>query len=91
MTPGARVAAAIEILHDMSEGLAAEQALTRWSRRSRFAGSKDRAAIRDHVFDVLRCRSEAAHYGKSDTPRALMVGMLHMQGAELASLFTLLV
>lgn len=88
MTPGARVAAAIEVLHDMSEGLAAEQALTRWARRSRFAGSKDRAAIRDHVFDVLRCQRTAAHYGGGTQPRALMIGLLHQQGAALEDLFT---
>ncbi|MEP5728748.1 MAG: RsmB/NOP family class I SAM-dependent RNA methyltransferase [Sulfitobacter sp.] len=87
MTPGARVAAAIEILHDMTDGLAAEQALTRWARRSRFAGSKDRAAIRDYVFDVLRQRRTAAHYGKSDSPRALMIGLLYAQGADLDALF----
>ena len=88
MTPGARVAAAIEVLQDMDEGLAAEQALTRWARRSRFAGSKDRAAVRDHVFDVLRCRRSAAHYGKAETPRALMIGLLHAQGADLSALFS---
>ena len=88
MTPGARVAAAIEILFDMSEGLAAEQALTRWARRSRFAGSKDRAAIRDHVFDVLRCKRTAAHYGGSETPRALMLGLLHAQNFDLNALFS---
>lgn len=88
MTPGARVAAAIEVLHDMSEGLAAEQALTRWARRSRFAGSKDRAAIRDHVFDVLRCKRTAAHYGQSNTPRALLIGILRQQGADLDALFS---
>ena len=87
MTPGARVAAAIEILNDMSEGLAAEQALTRWARRSRFAGSKDRAAIRDHVFDVLRSRRTAAHYGGGQTGRALLIGLLKMQGADLSQLF----
>lgn len=87
MTPGARVAGAIEILGDMAEGLAAEQALTRWARKRRFAGSKDRAAIRDHVFDVLRCRSIAAHYGRGDSPRALMIGLLHAQGASLEALF----
>ncbi|MCX7559825.1 RsmB/NOP family class I SAM-dependent RNA methyltransferase [Sulfitobacter sp. F26204] len=87
MTPGARVAAAIDILHDMSEGLAAEQALTRWARRSRFAGSKDRAAIRDLVFDVLRCKRVAAHMGKGSTPRALVIGLLRSQGANLGALF----
>lgn len=88
MTPGARVAAAIEILHDMQGGLAAEQALTRWARRSRYAGSKDRAAIRDHVFDVLRCKRTAAHYGRSENPRALLVGLLHAQDAEMDTLFS---
>ncbi len=88
MTPGARVAAAIEILQDMHDGLAAEQALTRWARRSRFAGSKDRAAIRDHVFDVMRCKRTAAFFGRRENPRALMVGLLHAQGAELDTLFS---
>lgn len=88
MTPGARVAAAIEILHDMSEGLAAEQALTRWARRSRFAGSKDRAAIRDYIFDVLRCKRTAAHFGQGNTPRSLLIGILRQQGADLEVLFS---
>lgn len=87
MTPGARVAAAIEVLDDMAGGLAAEQALTRWARRSRYAGSKDRAAIRDYVFDVLRARKIAAYYGGSDNARALMIGLLHHQGAAIDDLF----
>jgi len=87
MTPGARVSAAIEVLDDMAGGLAAERALTRWARRSRFAGSKDRAAIRDHVFDVLRARKIAAYYGGSDNARALMIGLLHHQNADIAALF----
>ena len=53
MTPAARVAAAIAVLDEVQSGAAAEQALTRWARASRFAGSKDRAAVRDHVFDVV--------------------------------------
>ena len=88
MTPGARIAAAIEILEDMNEGLAGEQALTRWARRSRFAGSKDRAAIRDHVFDVLRRRNEAIFHGKGTTGRALMLGLLRAQDIDPMSLFT---
>lgn len=87
MTPGARVAAAIEVLKEMAKGQAAEQALTRWARQHRFAGSKDRAAIRDHVFDVLRCKALAAHYGQGNEPRALMIGILHLQAAPLERLF----
>lgn len=87
MTPGARVAAAIEILNAMADGQPAEQSLTRWGRGNRFAGSKDRAAIRDHVFAVLRQRRTAAQLGGGETGRALMIGILRAQGADLAALF----
>ena len=76
MTPGARVAAAAEILDAIEAGLAVEQALLRWSRASRFAGSKDRAAVRDYVFDAVRhWRSDAA-IGGGTTGRARMIGRL---------------
>lgn len=87
MTPGARVAAAIEVLDAMAGGLAAEQALSRWARGSRYAGSKDRAAVRDHVFDVLRHRRSDAARGGGDTGRALMIGRLRALGADLATVF----
>ncbi|UWR23996.1 RsmB/NOP family class I SAM-dependent RNA methyltransferase [Sulfitobacter sp. S190] len=87
MTPGARIAAAIEILDQVGDGLPAEQILTRWGRNNRFAGSKDRAAIRDHVFDVLRCRRSAAHAGGASTGRGLMLGLLRLQGIDPATLF----
>lgn len=88
MTPSARVAAAIEVLDGIASGLAAEQALTRWARQSRFAGSKDRAAVRDHVYDVLRRRKTAAALGGGQTGRALMIGLLRQQGAPLHDLFS---
>lgn len=87
MTPGARVSAAIEILNSMADGVPAEQALTRWARASRYAGSKDRAAVRDHVFDVLRQRRSAAHFGGGEDGRALMIGQLRQQGADLDAHF----
>lgn len=88
MTPGARVAAAIEILDMIGDGLPAEQVLTRWGRGNRFAGSKDRAAIRDYVFDVMRIRRSAAWLGRAGTGRGLMIGLLRAQGVDPASLFT---
>jgi 16S rRNA (cytosine967-C5)-methyltransferase len=92
LTPGARVAAAIEILDIYLDGMPAEQALTGWGRRHRFAGSKDRAAIRDHVFDALRrLRSSGAMGGapaQSDlTGRAIMIGLLRSDGIALDTLF----
>lgn len=88
MTPAARVAAAIDILDTMTEGLAAEQALTRWARKSRFAGSKDRAAIRDHVFDVLRIKQTATVLGGGESGRALMIGLMHAQQIDPTAVFT---
>ena len=49
MTPAARVSAAITVLDDILDGRTAEKALSDWARGSRFAGSKDRAALRDLV------------------------------------------
>lgn len=88
MTPAARVAAAIEILDMIGDGLPAEQVLTRWGRGNRFAGSKDRAAIRDYVFDVLRLRRSAAWRGGAATGRGLMIGLLRAQNVDPAEFFT---
>lgn len=88
MTPGARVQAAIEILDEILEGKPAEQALTTWARRSRFAGSKDRAAIRDHVFDALRGRRSLAALGGAATGRGLMIGLVRAQGGDVDGLFS---
>lgn len=88
MTPAARVQAAIEILDQVLEGTPAEKALTGWSRRSRFAGSKDRAAVRDHVFDALRRRNSAAFVGGGLSGRGLMIGVLRQDEAELGAVFT---
>lgn len=88
MTPAARIAAAIEILDRVLEGAAAEQALTHWARGSRFAGSRDRAAVRDHVFDALRCLRSFAALGGASTGRGLMLGLLRASGTDPATIFT---
>ncbi len=88
MTPAARVAAAIEILDRWLAGSPVEQVLTNWARQNRFAGSKDRAAIRDLVFDAVRRRRSAAAMGGADTGRGLMIGTLRLTGLEPAEFFT---
>ncbi|RVV99624.1 RsmB/NOP family class I SAM-dependent RNA methyltransferase [Mesobaculum littorinae] len=88
MTPGARIAAAIEILDAWLAGEPAEKVLTTWGRRNRFAGSKDRAAIRDHVFDAIRCKRSFAALGGAMTGRGLMLGALRAQGTDPSTLFT---
>lgn len=87
MTPGARIAAAIEVLDAIADGAAAEQALTRWARQSRFAGSKDRAAVRDHVFDALRRYRSAQARGGGASGRAIMIGLLREDGINLDDMF----
>lgn len=88
MTPGARVAAAITVLDRVLAGEAAEKALVNWARGSRFAGSGDRAAVRDLVFDALRRMRSCAALGGGMTGRGLMLGLARAQGADLAGLFS---
>lgn len=88
MTPAARVQAAIDILDRINEGTSAEKALTTWARGARYAGSGDRAAVRDHVFQVLRCRRSYAALGGGADGRALMRGALISDGIAPETLFT---
>ncbi|WP_170760066.1 RsmB/NOP family class I SAM-dependent RNA methyltransferase [Ruegeria lacuscaerulensis] len=88
MTPAARIQASIEILDEILAGAPVEKALTGWARRSRFAGSKDRAAVRDHVFSALRCKRSYAALGGAETGRGLMIGSVRAAGEGLETLFT---
>lgn len=88
MTPAARVQASIEILDDILAGAPVEKALTGWARRSRFAGSKDRAAVRDHVFEALRCKRSFAALGGSLTGRGMMIGSIRATGDDPEGLFS---
>ncbi len=81
MTPAARVRAAIEILQDFETTASpADRFLRDWFRRRRYAGSKDRAAIAERVFDVLRHRNSFAWRMQSETPRALVIASLLSEG-----------
>src|SRR5580704_1434815 len=58
MTPGARVAAAIEVVEEIeARKRPAADALKDWGLSHRFAGSGDRAAIASLVFDAQRKRA----------------------------------
>ena len=59
MTPAARVQTAIGLLDQviaaaLAKGPPADRVLAEWFRASRFAGSKDRRAIRDLVYRAIR-------------------------------------
>ncbi|KUF11549.1 RsmB/NOP family class I SAM-dependent RNA methyltransferase [Pseudoponticoccus marisrubri] len=88
MTPAARVQAAIEIVETIRAGQPAEKALTNWARGARYAGSKDRAAVRDHVFDVVRRWRSSAALGGGEGGRARLLGLLRGQGVDPDGLFT---
>ncbi|MEQ3626445.1 MAG: RsmB/NOP family class I SAM-dependent RNA methyltransferase [Celeribacter sp.] len=91
MTPAARVSAAISLLDQILKGAPAEKALTVWARSNRYAGSGDRAAIRDQVYSALRRLRSAAWAGgagEAPTGRALMLGLLRQEGEDLSAIFT---
>lgn len=88
MTPAARASAAIGLLDAILGGTPAEKALTGWARRSRYAGSGDRAAVRDLVFDALRRRRSYAWLGGAETGRGMMLGAARAAGDDPASVFT---
>ena len=87
MTPGARLAAAIELLDAILAGEPAGLVLTNWARRSRFAGSKDRAAIRDVVYDCLRRKRSLGFRAGEESGRGLVLAYSHADGADLDGLF----
>ncbi len=79
MRPAARVEAAITVLTDIiTRHRPASAALADWGKSNRYAGSGDRAAIGNLVFDALRHRATAAHALGAKTPRALILGALHV-------------
>jgi 16S rRNA (cytosine967-C5)-methyltransferase len=82
MTPAARAAAAIAVLDRVLGGEPAEKALTGWGRGARYAGSGDRAAVRDLVFDALRCKRSFAAFGAGMTGRGLVLGAARAGGID---------
>ncbi len=69
MTPPARVQAAIEILDRViaaarDNGPAADAIVADWIKGHRYAGSKDKRAIRDHVYAAIRAFGELPQSGR---------------------------
>ncbi|MFV2001693.1 MAG: RsmB/NOP family class I SAM-dependent RNA methyltransferase [Paracoccaceae bacterium] len=87
MTPPARISAAIEILDAILAGAAGEKVLTNWARANRYAGSGDRAAIRDLVFAAQRCRRSYGWTGGAMTGRGLMIGHVLTSEMDASTLF----
>ena len=75
MKSGARLAAAVTVLTEITaRHRPAALALADWGKASRFAGSGDRSAVGNLVYDVLRRRGSIAARMGAGTPRALVLG-----------------
>jgi 16S rRNA (cytosine967-C5)-methyltransferase len=74
MRTGARIKAAIEVLDEvLDRHRPAANALSDWGKSHRFAGSGDRAAIGNLLYDALRRKRSLAAQMDSDTTRAIVL------------------
>jgi 16S rRNA (cytosine967-C5)-methyltransferase len=91
MTPSARLQIVIDFLQGYEKSpFPADRALKDFFRTRRFAGSKDRAAVAERVFAILRRRAGFSWRMGTDTPRALVVASMLAEGlspADIAALF----
>lgn len=88
MTPSARLQAAIEILDALAHtNKPADRFIRDWFRARRYAGAKDRAAVGERVFAVLRKRATLAWRMHGETPRALVIANLADEGCNVEDLF----
>lgn len=86
MTPAARLQAAIEILDEVivaarDDGPPADTIVTRYFKQRRYAGSKDRRAVRELVFRAIRRSGERPRTG-----RAAVLGLVEEE-PQLGELF----
>ena len=86
MTPGARAQAAIELLDEIivaarDGGAAADTLIARYFKARRYAGSKDRRAVRELVYRAIRRSGDRPKHG-----RAALIGVAR-DDADVAALF----
>ncbi|HTO40633.1 MAG TPA: hypothetical protein VL026_06625, partial [Rhizomicrobium sp.] len=87
MTPSARLQAAIDIAAQLqSTQQPADRLLKDWARANRFAGSKDRAAIAERIFTLLRHPQSFAWRLGGNSPRASVIASLLAEGLDQGSI-----
>ena len=77
MTPSARVQAAIDLLDLIvtaarENGAAADTLIARYFKTRRYAGSKDRQAVRELVYRAIRHIADCPADGRSPMPQRLI-------------------
>src|SRR5438445_5604138 len=87
MTPAARLQAAIEVLDEViasarADGPPADSIVTHYFKHRRYAGSKDRRAVREWVFQAIRAIGDPPISGRAamhalGPARGLFDGSLH--------------
>jgi len=90
VTPGARIAAAIDILETLAAGSRpADDVAAQYFRNHRYIGSKDRAQVARHVYSVLRHRAvldwwvdRAGRSNIAASPRSRMIAALAVAESE---------
>lgn len=88
MRHDARYGTAIGLLDLIFAGEPAEKVLTNWARANRYAGSKDRAAVRDIVYDALRGRNRYQALAQAADGRGTLLGQVIDSGQEPDTVFT---
>lgn len=97
MTPAARIAAVIEILTRMEDrSIPMDGIVGDYMRHRRYIGAKDRAAIVERAYDIVRAHARLGWWlgqaGDMDTPRLRVMAALclcdGMTDAHIADLFT---
>ncbi|HEY2069992.1 MAG TPA: RsmB/NOP family class I SAM-dependent RNA methyltransferase [Rhizomicrobium sp.] len=81
MNPSARIQAAIDIVTALETSrLPADRSLREYFRARRYAGSKDRAAVGERVFDIFRHRAAYGWRMSGMSPRLLAMASLLREG-----------
>ena len=89
MKPAARVQAAIDILAALDgTQQPVDRYLKDFFKARRYAGSKDRRAIAELVFDGMRHRASFAHRMGGDSARQRVIAALLAADSDPATLFT---
>ena len=88
MKDSSRIAISIDIINNFLLGEPIEKVFTNWARKAKYAGSSDRAAIRDIIFCCLRSLKSFSKVGNSFSGRGVVIGYLLVQNEHPFNYFT---